>query len=344
MNKRLGDFTLRNLMIVYVIVYTIMPIVQRLTSRFLTAYFYMAVVVALVVLTLVLDRPENLSLYGTFLLPFIIYELLSAFNMSEDFLMWSYQVLLFLLPVILGYYFTQDKTRLIGSYSKIVFFALAITTDTASSAIPALSSPPNTVVPSLLTILPSTTGFTSTLSNVGAMKNRGWEISVNVDILKKDDWDLSVGANWSTIDNEILSLSEEGETQTSRPYIWKAGYAFYQYYSRHYLGYAKEDYDDGYGHVIKAGMPLYAEGSFYEKGETVDMDVLDAACEFLNCNNGLYATKLSHEDVELDMLPPVMKDSTTTIRTEGNMYRVPFYIKDKKVDLIVCIESKWSLD
>ncbi|WP_407382407.1 O-antigen ligase family protein [Ruminococcus sp.] len=130
MNKRLGDFTLRNLMIVYVIVYTIMPIVQRLTSRFLTAYFYMAVVVALVVLTLVLDRPENLSLYGTFLLPFIIYELLSAFNMSEDFLMWSYQVLLFLLPVILGYYFTQDKTRLIDSYSKIVFFALAITTVT----------------------------------------------------------------------------------------------------------------------------------------------------------------------------------------------------------------------
>ena len=122
--------------------------------------------------------------------------------------------------------------------------------------------------------IPSTTGFTSTLSNVGAMKNKGWEISVNVDILKKDDWDLSVGANWSTIDNEILSLSEKGETQTSRPYIWKAGYAFYQYYSRHYLGYAKEDYDDGYGHVIKAGMPLYAEGSFYEKGETVDMDVV----------------------------------------------------------------------
>jgi len=92
------------------------------------------------------------------------------------------------------------------------------------------------------------------------------------------------------------------------------------------------------------GIKEIAEAFAKEEFDVVDMDVLDAACEFLNCNNGLYATKLSHEDVVLDMLPPVMKDTTTTIRTEGNMYRVPFYIKDKKVDLIVCVESKWSLD
>ncbi len=93
-----------------------------------------------------------------------------------------------------------------------------------------------------------------------------------------------------------------------------------------------------------AGIKEIAEAFAKEEFDAVDMDVLDAACEFLNCNNGLYATKLSNEDVSLDMLPPIMKDATTTIRTEGNMYRVPFYIKDQKVDLIVCIESKWSLD
>lgn len=93
-----------------------------------------------------------------------------------------------------------------------------------------------------------------------------------------------------------------------------------------------------------AGIKEIAEAYAKEEFEIVDLDVLDAACEFLNCNNGLYATKLSHEDVALDMLPPIMKDTTTTIRTEGNMYRVPFYIKDKKVDLIICIESKWNLD
>lgn len=92
------------------------------------------------------------------------------------------------------------------------------------------------------------------------------------------------------------------------------------------------------------GLKEIAEAYAKEEFDTVDLDVLDAACEFLNCNNGLYATKLSNEDVEVDMLPPIMKDSITTIRTEGNMYRVPFYIKDKKVDLIVCIESKWSFN
>lgn len=92
------------------------------------------------------------------------------------------------------------------------------------------------------------------------------------------------------------------------------------------------------------GIKLIAEAFAKEEFETVDADVLDAACEFLNCNNGLYATKLSNEDVDLDMLPPIMKEEVTTIRSEGNMYRVPFYIQDKQVDLIVCIESKWSLD
>lgn len=92
------------------------------------------------------------------------------------------------------------------------------------------------------------------------------------------------------------------------------------------------------------GIKEIAEEYAKEEFDTVDMDVLDAACEFLNCNNGLFATKLSYEDIEVDMLPPIMKDSMTTIRTEGNMYRVPFYIKDKKVDLIVCIESKWNLN
>lgn len=92
------------------------------------------------------------------------------------------------------------------------------------------------------------------------------------------------------------------------------------------------------------GIKLIAEAYAKEEFETVDMDALDAACEFLNCNNGLYASKLSYEDVDLDMLPPVMKDTVTTICSDGNMFRVPFYIKDKQVDLIICIESKWNLD
>ena len=127
MRDKLGNLTIRNLIIVYILLYSIMPIVGRLTSRYLTTYFYMAVVVALVLLILVLDRPDNLGSYGMFLLPFIIYGALTYFYNRSTIIMWGYQTLLFWLPVILGYYFTQDKTRILGSYSRIIILAIVVT-------------------------------------------------------------------------------------------------------------------------------------------------------------------------------------------------------------------------
>jgi len=122
--------------------------------------------------------------------------------------------------------------------------------------------------------VPSTTGFSSTLMNIGSMQNRGVELSVNWDILKNyNNWNLSVGANWSTNHNEILALSEEGETITETPYVYKAGYCFYQFYTRNYLGVCQED---GYmgNSKLKAGNPMYAEGSYYEKDEIADQTVV----------------------------------------------------------------------
>ena len=123
----LGNLTIRNLIISYVLLYSIMPIVSRLTSNYLTTYFYMIVVVALVVLILVLDRPENLNEYGTFLLPFIIYGVLTYFTTAQDVVMWGYQTLLFWLPVIMGYYFTQNTMRIIPVYTNLIILAIAIT-------------------------------------------------------------------------------------------------------------------------------------------------------------------------------------------------------------------------
>ncbi len=112
--------------------------------------------------------------------------------------------------------------------------------------------------------IPMITGFSSALSNVGSMRNKGWEISVNFDIIKKKDWDLSIGANWSKVDNKILSLSREGEYQTGiyTGKCWMPGYNFYQYYTRNYLGVEPE-----------TGTPRYAEGSHYDAGEVADQEV-----------------------------------------------------------------------
>lgn len=111
--------------------------------------------------------------------------------------------------------------------------------------------------------VPSTTGFSSSLMNIGSMRNTGFEFAVSVDIIKKQDMNLTVGFNWANLNNKILALSDEGEEIVDTPHVWKAGYSFYQYRTREYLGVNRE-----------TGKPEYAEGSFYEKGEIVDQDVI----------------------------------------------------------------------
>jgi len=84
--------------------------------------------------------------------------------------------------------------------------------------------------------IPSTTGFTSTLMNVGSMLNRGFEVTLNVDIFKKSAVKWDMGINWSSLYNEILSMSREDEMIISSPFVRTKGYSYYQYYSREYLG------------------------------------------------------------------------------------------------------------
>lgn len=91
---------------------------------------------------------------------------------------------------------------------------------------------------------------------------------------------------------------------------------------------------------------LLSAASIYGKEtfDQIDEDALDAVCEFINCNNGLYASKLSEEDIELELMPPVMYTKKTRIQTEGPMYCLPLYISGKKLELVICLESKWQID
>lgn len=92
-----------------------------------------------------------------------------------------------------------------------------------------------------------------------------------------------------------------------------------------------------------SGIKSIAQGFADELFEKVDIDVLDAACEFLNCNNGLYATRLGYDNVDVDMCPPIMKEEMTTIHSEGEMFRIPFYLKGTSVDLIISIGKECFL-
>lgn len=81
-----------------------------------------------------------------------------------------------------------------------------------------------------------------------------------------------------------------------------------------------------------------------EEFDQINEDSLDAICEFINCNNGLYASKLSEDDIELELMPPMMYVKDTKIQTDGPMYTIPMYISGKKLELVICLEARWSIN
>lgn len=59
--------------------------------------------------------------------------------------------------------------------------------------------------------LSRTTGFTSQAQNVGAMRNQGFEASLNVDVLKSDDFKWNLFASIGTVKNRIEELAIGGD-------------------------------------------------------------------------------------------------------------------------------------
>ncbi|MBO6114390.1 MAG: chemotaxis protein CheC [Lachnospiraceae bacterium] len=92
-----------------------------------------------------------------------------------------------------------------------------------------------------------------------------------------------------------------------------------------------------------AGNKIIGESYGKEKFEEIDEDCLDAVCEFINVSNGIYASKLSQEEIKIDMLPPTMYTDVTTIDTDGIMFLLPCFIQGQRVDIVVCMETKWQI-
>lgn len=75
-----------------------------------------------------------------------------------------------------------------------------------------------------------------------------------------------------------------------------------------------------------------------EEFEHVDLDALDAIGEFINCIDGLFASELSNENVDIDMLPPSFYEKNVTI--QGDYFCVlPIVIQNNKIELVVAIDS-----
>ena len=79
-----------------------------------------------------------------------------------------------------------------------------------------------------------------------------------------------------------------------------------------------------------------------EEFTAVDADSFDSVCEFINCINGLYASALSKENIEIDMEPPLFFDNASV--ASDIVYKLPMTIAGKPVDLVAVVDNDYKIN
>lgn len=74
------------------------------------------------------------------------------------------------------------------------------------------------------------------LQNIGSVSNRGWELSFNVDLLKKKDWKWDFGIDATFLKNEILSLPNGDDIANGTYRRFSEGHSIYEFYTYHFAG------------------------------------------------------------------------------------------------------------
>lgn len=98
-----------------------------------------------------------------------------------------------------------------------------------------------------------TSGFASSMKNVGAMVNKGWEFTVNGNIIQTKNFTWNSNFNIAFNKNRVTSLYAGTNAQNGQFYL-KEGYNYYTYYMKEYAGVDENN-----------GDPLYYTDSTHTK-------------------------------------------------------------------------------
>lgn len=74
------------------------------------------------------------------------------------------------------------------------------------------------------------------LKNIGSISNRGWEISLGVDVLKSKDWKWNIGVDATFLKNKILKLPDGEDIANGTLRRYSEGHSIYEYYTYHFVG------------------------------------------------------------------------------------------------------------
>ena len=82
-------------------------------------------------------------------------------------------------------------------------------------------------------------GFTIN-KNIGNLFNRGFEVQLTGDIIRKGDFTYSATLNWTTFKNQITKMPENQQLIQSGTKAYSVGHSIYDFYLREYYGVDKE--------------------------------------------------------------------------------------------------------
>jgi TonB-linked SusC/RagA family outer membrane protein len=85
-----------------------------------------------------------------------------------------------------------------------------------------------------------TTGFSSYLTNIGALRNTGIELDINADILRDSDFKWTTGLNMGMNKNKTISLADGSTELRDGTLVHRVGQPWYSYYLIEFAGINKE--------------------------------------------------------------------------------------------------------
>lgn len=82
--------------------------------------------------------------------------------------------------------------------------------------------------------LPPSSGLTSQPENIGSMENKGFELTINADVIRTKDFTFAVGVNATQFKNEITKLPQDFIDDGS--FRLEEGFSRYSYFMREFVG------------------------------------------------------------------------------------------------------------
>ncbi|WP_163514452.1 SusC/RagA family TonB-linked outer membrane protein [Gelidibacter japonicus] len=157
------------------------------------------------------------------------------------------------------------------------------------------------------------TGFSSTLKNIGSIRNKGLEISLGGDIIRSNDITWSASVNASFVDSKVLELSEGADIiwvndgDATAQYIYREGESTLAFYGYEYAGVD----------------PANGKSRYYVN----DKDNPQAGDFLLNGRGATYDFKDANYTIIGDGIPDVFGGLNTQFRYKGVSLGLDFIYK-----------------